>query len=258
MTAKRQAIIPTELVDELLAAAGDDLVLIGGQSLATWMGRYGVSMPGGFEYVSKDVDFLTTSRADKASVKRLARALGGRAAFPHERAAFTSLVGQAIRDLSEDEVFNVDVLYTMWGADSKQVRSRALRVEEDELTYRVLHPLDVLKSRLDNLHGLAEKQNDLGKAQLGAAIDVARAFLREAASLEPREARRPATLRYVGFIQSLATGPAGKKVASKYGIHVADAVEPDAVRTKEFREKMLPRLLPLMSPARRKEISGRA
>jgi hypothetical protein len=258
MGAKRQATIPRQIVDELLAAAGDDLVLIGGQSLATWMGRYGVAMPGGFDFVSRDVDFLAASRGDKASVKRLARALGGRAAFPPERAAFTSLIGQAIRELSEDEVFNVDVLHAMWGAETDQVRNRAQHVRDGELEYRVLHPLDVLKSRLDNLHGLKEKQNDLGKAQLVAAIDVARAYLREQAALEPREAKRPVTLRYVGFIQNLAMTAAGKKVATRHGIHVADAIEPDAVRSKEFREKTLPRLVPLMSPARRREISRHA
>jgi hypothetical protein len=256
--AKKQRVIPQDVLDELLAAAGEHLVLIGGQSLATWMGRYRLSMPGGFEFVSRDVDFLAASRADKASVRRLAKALGGHAAFPSERAAFTSLIGQAIRELSDDEVFNVDVLHRMWGAESEEVRARALRVEDGELEYRVMHPLDVLKSRLDNLHGLAEKQNDLGKAQLVAAIEVTRAFLREQAALEPREAKRPATLRYAGFIATLASSDAGKKVAKKYGLHVADAIEPDAVRTKEFREKMLPRLVPLMSPARRKEISGAA
>lgn len=255
MATKRQRIIPPDVLVELLAAAGEDLVLIGGQALAIWMERYGIAMPGGFEFVSRDLDFLAASRTDRASVRRLARAVGGTSAFPPERAAFTSLIGQAVREVSEDEVFNVDVLHSMWGADSDQVRERAISLGRSNFTIRVLHPLDVLKSRLDNLHGLAEKQNDLGKAQLTAAIAVARAFQREAAALEPREARRPATLRYVGFIQSLATAAAGKKVTSRYGIHVADAIEPDAVRTKEFREKMLPRLMPLMSPARRKEIS---
>ena len=255
---KQQRVVPQDVLDGLLAVAGDDLVLIGGQSLATWMGRYGIAMPGGFEFVSRDVDFLAASRADKASVRRLAKALGGRAAFPPERAAFTSLIGQAIRELSDDEVFNVDVLHRMWGAESDDVRARALHVEDGELEYVVLHPLDVLKSRLDNLHGLAEKQNDLGKAQLTAAMEVTRAFLREQAALEPKEAKRPTTLRYLGFIGKLATGDAGMKVAKRYGLHVADAIEPDAVRTREFREKMLPRLVRLMSPARRKEISASA
>lgn len=253
----KQAVVPPEIVANLVAAAGPDLILIGGQSLAAWMGHYGVAMPGGFAYVSKDVDFLARSAADRESVRRLADALGGRAEFPLLRAALTSLVGQAVRNISEAEVFNVDVLHSMWGAKD-DVRDRALTVSNGEAEYRVLHPLDVLKSRLDNLYGLKEKQTELGKAQLAAAIEVAQAFLREAAGREPREARRPATLRYVGFIEKLATDDAGKKVAKRFGIHVADAIEPAAVRNKEFRERRLPQLVRLMSPARRKEISGGA
>lgn len=254
---QQQAIIPPKIVAHLLRAAGPELVLIGGQSLALWMGHYDVGMPGGFGYVSKDVDFLARSAADRESVRLLADALGGHAEFPLPRAALTSLVGQAIRPVSESEVFNVDVLHKMWGAKD-DVRERALPIRMRDVECRVLHPLDVLKSRLDNLYGLKEKQTELGKAQLVAAIGVVQAFLREAASLEPREARRPATLRYVGFVEKLATDDAGKKVAKRYEIHVADAIEPEAIRSKEFREKMLPRLARLMSPARRKEISGAA
>lgn len=254
---REQAIIPPKIVEHLLRAADPELILIGGQSLALWMGRYDVGMPGGFSYVSKDVDFLARSAADRESVRRLADALNGQAEFPLPRAALTSLVGQAIKRVSDLEVFNVDVLHRMWGAKDG-VRDRALPIGVEGVDCRVLHPLDVFKSRLDNLYGLKEKQTELGKAQLVAAIAVTQAFLRDAARLEPKEARRPATLRYAGFIEKLATDDAGKKVVKRYGIHVADAIEPDAVRTKEFREKMLPRLVPLMSPARRKEISGGA
>ncbi len=251
---KRQAVIPPDVVATLLDAAGPELVLVGGQSLAVWMDRYRVSMPADFEYVSTDVDFLAASAADRESVRRLAKAIGGHSVFPLQRAALTSLVGQAVKDIAENEVFNVDVLHKMWGAKD-DVRARALILGEAPHAYRVLHPLDVLKSRLDNLYGLKEKQNELGMAQLRAAIEVAQAFQREAAAVENvASAKRPTTLRYVGFIEKLATDDAGKKVASRYGIHVADAVEPAAVPGKEFREKRLPQLGKLMSAARRREL----
>ena len=254
MVAKREAIVPKELVDKLLLAAGETLVLVGGQALKVWMDRYEVVMPPRIAYVSRDVDFLADSSADTEAVRRLARMLGGRAIFPRRRAAVSALVGQAVREISEDEVFNVDVIHRVFGADD-DVRARAVEVRLPGVMFRVMHPLDVLKSRLDNLAGLAEKQNELGKAQLAAAIDVARAFLCEAAAAENRpRSRRPTTLRYAGFIERLATGTAGKKVAARYRIFVADALEPDAIPSREFREKKLPRLASLMSPARRDEL----
>ena len=251
---KRQAVIPKHVVEKLVLAAGPRLVLVGGQALAFWMDRFGITMPGGFEYVSKDIDFLAESAADSEAVRRLATALGGRSVFPRRRAALTALVGQAILDVSEEEVFNVDVLHKMWGADDS-VRSRAVLAGDVRDGYRVLHPLDLLKSRLDNLYGLKEKQNDLGKAQLHAGIEVAQAFQRQAAATERRpKDKRPTTLRYVGFIEHLATGDAGKKVASRHRIHVADAIEPEAVPSRIFHDKKLPQLARLMSDARRRAL----
>lgn len=43
-------------------------------------------------------------------------------------------------------------------------------------TFLVMHPFDLLKSRLANPHELRDKQTDKGAAQLRLAIDVARAY----------------------------------------------------------------------------------
>lgn len=240
--AKREAVIPASLVERLLVAATEELILVGGQALKVWMDRYGVKPPPNIAYVSRDVDFLAASVTDTEAVRRLARTLGGRTVFPRRRAALTALVGQAVKEISGDEVFNVDVVHRVLGAD-ENLRDRAVRLELPNVSFRVMHPLDVLKSRLDNLYSLTEKQNEVGDAQLRAAIDVARAFQREAASTDgggTGRSRRPSALRYVSFIEQLARGDAGKKVATRRRIHVADAIEPDAVATLAFREKNLP------------------
>lgn len=254
MATKREAVVPKEIVDRLLAAASDALILVGGQALKLWMDRYGVTLPAEIAYVSRDVDFLAESAADSESVRRLARALGGRAIFPRRRAALTALVGQAVKDISDDEVFNVDVVHRVYGAD-EGMRARTVELRFPEVTLRVMHPLDVLKSRLDNLYGLAEKQNELGEAQLRAAIEVGRAFQREAAARENKpRARRPATLRYASFIERLALGDAGKKVVVRHRIYVADAIEPSAIPSREFRTAKLPRLAALLSAERRRDL----
>jgi len=99
-----------------------------------------------------------------------------------------------------------------------------------------------------------QKRTELGKAQLASAIDVARAFQREAADTYDVSPRRPVTLRYASFSERLAFGSAGKKVAVRYGLHVAEAIEPGAISSHEFREKKLAKLAPLMSDARRREL----
>ena len=249
MGRKRLAVAPTHVVESLLRATGSRLIVVGGQALAIWMDRFGVEMPGRIPYVSRDIDFLAESAADVEEVHRLARVLGGQAIIPRRR-ALTALVGQAVRHVSDTEFINVDVVHRVLGADSA-LRARAVEVSYRDMTFRVMHPLDVLKSRLDNLYSLTEKQNDLGEAQLHAAIAVVRAFLLD---LPKGSSRRPVALKYVKFIERLARGDAGRKVARRFGIHVADAIEPAAIASTTFRTKKLPRLVRMMSDARRKAL----
>jgi hypothetical protein len=192
-------------------------------------------------------------------VIRLAKALGGEAVMPRTE-ALTALVGQAIRPLPDGErYYNIDVIFKVHGANERLVREAALEVGEGDLLFRVMHPMDVLKSRLDNLHSLPEKRRpdrlQLSEMQLRAAIEVARRFQQDVARRVPRDEKgRASTLPFAKFIGLLATGDAGRKVASRHRIHVADAIEPAAVEDKTFHLRRLPQLLPLMSPARRKEL----
>jgi hypothetical protein len=70
--------------------------------------------------------------------------------------------------------------------------------------------------------------------------------------------RRPVGLRHLARIEALALSDAGRKVAQRYGVYVADAIDPAPVAHIEpFVRKKLPQLLKLMSAARRSELQGR-
>jgi hypothetical protein len=248
--ARREAVTPSDVVTSVLRAAGPRLILVGGQALAFWMDRYKIPLPAELPYVSRDIDFLGESRGDVSEVQRLAGVLGGQAVIPHER-TLTALVGQAIKDISEDEFINVDIVFRVLGAGDG-LRARAVEVRHGDIAFKVMHPLDLLKSRLDNLHQLPEKQTDIGRAQLGAAIAVVQAFLKHIAEENPGQAgKRPTVLTFISLIERLALGDAGRKVADRHGLHVADAIVPELVASAEFRQKKLPQLTTLMSPARK-------
>lgn len=108
------------------------------------------------------------------------------------------------------------------------------------------------------MHGLAEKRDEHGVAQLELAIRMIREFLRDLGSQEaagPKEPR-PLMLRHVARIEMLALSDRGRKVASRYAVHVADAIDPaPLLHMKPFIQKKLPQLLKLMSAARRAELA---
>jgi hypothetical protein len=245
---KTEAVTPGEVLDKLLRAAGDELVLVGGQALAFWVNRYGLVIPGDVVAISADTDFLAPSAADRAAVVRMADALKGVTQFPSQR-ALTALVGQAYRDINDDEFINVDVVFKVIGLSQDAIRKRAVRVEFNDTSFIVMHPLDVLHSRLANLYQIAEKQTPKGVMQLELAIDVARQFLREEARLHPRGAigARSPLQPFVSEIERLARKDAGRKVAKRFGLHVADAIDASLIPAGPFWERKWPGLSPLMS-----------
>ncbi|MEQ1683362.1 MAG: hypothetical protein ABL916_06910 [Burkholderiaceae bacterium] len=241
---------PLPLVRRLLGATDETEVLVGGQALSVWIVKYGLPLPLDLPVITRDTDFLTQSSAAKASVEKFARAINGKASFPR-RLALTALVGQVELDVSDETYINVDVIFKIIGLDPAKVLARAVRVElSGATTFLVMHPFDLLKSRLANLHELRDKQNDKGAAQLRLAIDVARAYLREqAARYAPAEtgAGRSPIQTLVSEIEKLAIDDAGRKVAKRWGVHVADAIDPSLIPAGVFWVRKWPALRGLMS-----------
>ena len=252
MTQQTEVAVPPDLLQRVLKLAGIDMILIGGQALAFWSAYYQTPAP--TIAITKDVDLLGT----KTDVERLARGLDARAVFPHKRAV-TLLVGQVLKDLPGGDYVNIDVMFRVHGDITTQaIASRAVLAENPAGRFRVMHPLDVLQGRLENVYGLSSKQDEHGVAQLRLAIDIARKFVADIASQETigaDDSGRPVTLRHLARIERLALSDAGRKVAQRYGVYVADSVDLTPVRhIKQFVSKKLPQLLKLMSAARRAEL----
>ena len=122
-----------------------------------------------------------------------------------------------------------------------------------------MHPLDVLQGRLENLYGIPEKQDEHGLAQLILAIEVVQRFIvAEALRTEQAAPARSVVLKHVSRIEAMALSDAGRKVAQRFGVHVADAIEPaPLLRHAAFMSRKLPQLMRSMSVARQDELRKR-
>ena len=254
MTQPTEVSVPTQLLERILELAQGEMILIGGQALAFWASYYDTPAP--LIAITKDVDFLGT----RADVERLARGLTARTVFP-PKAATTLLVGQVIKDLPNGTCINIDVMFRVHGdITTKAIASRAVLTEIPSGAFLVMHPLDVLQGRLENVYGLTSKQDEHGLAQLRVSIDVARKFVADIASQEnvgAADSPRPVALRHLARIERLALSDAGRKVAKQYGIYVADAIDPESVKhVIQFMSKKLPQILRLMSAQRRAELQS--
>jgi len=217
-------------LDRFLSNVGDDMVLVGGQALAFWMDRYQIDAQGAA--ISNDGDVLGSLHEAQA----LAQALKAAVLVPN-RDARTSLVAQVRIPVRHGKVRNIDVLhllYTVGGLRkssdfTRQVLQRAVRAQwRDGRSIRVMHPLDVLESRLHNAAGLLPDKGQHVLTQAQWAIAVAREAL-----LRVARARQPGTERIGQLIQrvyKLARSRAGRKLRKDHGIDVLDAIAIEDLR----------------------------
>jgi len=210
---------------------------VGGQALAVWAQVYEIQPVGELSRnVTTDADFIGTSKI----ALELKRALGPpwkmRKADPDEPGEQVAKVFAAVPD---EGLKQVDFLSGILGLETDGVKRRGVEITlGDGLTIRVLHPLDVLESRLRNLDGIPAKRNEIGVAQATLAVQVARAFI-DGCVDNDRRVLKAALQR----IEQIVLDQRLSSVAWKYEIDVLAALPVDRIPFHEFQTKQLPGIL---------------
>jgi hypothetical protein len=194
------------------------------------MDRYGIVAPGAT--ISNDGDAL--GRLEDA--QRIARTLRAAVRAPDSR-ALTSLVAQIRVPAGADgRVRNVDVLhllYTVGGLRKSREFTEAVIRDSVEMEWkpghriRVMHPLHVLDSRIQNTAGLLADKGPHVLTQATWAIAVAREAMLRVLDRADEHARLGAMIRQV---HNLARSRAGRHLLREHGIDVLDAVPVAQIR----------------------------
>jgi hypothetical protein len=130
--------------------------------------------------------------------------------------------------LKDGRIKQVDFLSGVVGLATKDIVRRAVELEVPEIgRLRVLHPLDVLDSRIQNLHLLPEKRTRAGVAQARLAVEVVRAYMRDTVVRRGE----PVGLRLLERVVAIANDLAAVRVFLLYGIDPLEAVPLESFRT---------------------------
>ena len=219
--------LPPAEVERLLRAMPPATILVGGQALGFWMLRFGLLRADGDDpAVTRDADLIGALK----DAEQLAGALHGQLIVPHERAR-TGLVAQVRLPVpGSDRQYSIDILHQLYAVGglrksmefTRRARKRASEVKVSDIAQiRILHPLDVLASRVNNAAGLLAEKGEHVLTQARWAIAVARHALLQMAK-QPTRDERPGNAAQE--ICRLARGAAGRKLFFAHGIEVFDAV----------------------------------
>ena len=218
-------------VQAILSICSPRGVLVGGQALAFWADRLQVKRPANLvSGVTADADFI----GDAALAKSLGKRLGWNTWIPSLDDA-TPQTGKVTHRLKSGRVKQVDFLSGVVGLTTKDLVRRAVDMEVPGIgQLRVMHPIDVLDSRIQNLHLLPEKRTEAGVAQAGLSLHVVRAFIRE--EIATRTER--AGLKLLERVADISGDIAAVRVFLLYGVEPLDAVPLEDFRTTSTLHKV--------------------
>ena len=219
-----EAPLTAQDVQRILSVCSPRGLLVGGQALAFWADHLHVKRPPNLvSGVTADADFI----GDAVLAKSLGKCLGWETWIPALDDA-TPQTGKVSHRLKNGGVKQVDFLSGVAGLTTKDLARRAVEMEVPEIGHlRVIHPIDVLDSRIQNLHLLPEKRTDAGIAQASLAVDVARAFIQQ--EIATRNER--AGLKLLERVVEIASDIAAVRVFLLFGIDPLEAIPLEDFRT---------------------------
>ena len=233
MTTERETAAPLSPDDvaKILKVCAPRGLLVGGQALAFWADYLQVNRPADLvSGVTGDADFI----GDSALARDVAKKLGWRIWVPTLDDA-TPQTGKVTHRSKDGGVKQVDFLSGVAGLSTKDLVRRAAHMEVPGIGHlRVIHPIDVLDSRIQNLHLLPGKRTPAGIAQARLAVSVARAFIRS--EIEARGER--AALKLLERVAEIAADLAAVTVFLRYDIDPLHAVPIEDFRTTSTLHKL--------------------
>lgn len=229
----------SDALDVLRRIGGQKIVLVGGQAVNYWAGRYAHNvraLKAAMPFTSKDIDF----QGLRWHVEECARRLDGTALLASfdDHTPNSGIVKFKDRHGHDRKI---DFLANVAGINEKELLATAVPIPVPRGTGEVLvmHPALCLESRAHNVARLPGYDTPTARKQLRAAIYCAREFIAEMLSAgEVRQA-----LRMSERIFKFSLGDTAVRLALDKKIDVFRAVRPHRAMPEKFRKRRHPQMV---------------
>ena len=215
----------------------DDIVLIGGQAVAFWIGYFNIEPQ--LAALTRDIDYLGTKAEARRASARLKVPHRLRIATLDDATPGTALL--AVDMAGYPEPVLIDYLAEIVGVSSGEITRSAVTLEFQGEPLRVIHPLQLLQAKIWNLYRLAAKRTPEGIEQARLAIEIVIAFV-ERAGMSQRDLLK--TVETIG--RFAATTPA-RYARDHHRLDCLAAVPPSVFEhgmlPPAFHEKRWPQIL---------------
>ena len=216
--------------------------LVGGQALNVLAVHYGLDAIA--TAVSEDIDFF----GDAALAREASKAWGGhtRKAGMEDHTPNSALVLVEIHG----QTHQIDFMSQILGVQANELEAWAATIEVDEKKFRVMHPLHVLQSQLENVYGMLDRRRMGPRAvsRTRLAVRVAERSIR--GYLNGGDIR--AALKAAERVSEIAATRAGLRAWHVDGLDLLTAIPSHSKWPTEFLEKRLPQIRDLLSKQRAK------
>lgn len=248
----REVALTSDEINRILSVCGSRALLVGGQALAFWAVRFEVEPIGVLSAsITSDADFIGSALV----AEKLRESLNWNIWLPTMDDA-TDRTAKVTTRTPTGGVKQVAFLRAIVGLETSGLQARAVEATlPSGAQLRLLHPLDVLESRLRNLQYLPSKRNAAGIAQAALAIAVVGKFLQS--MVESGDETRP-VLDAVERVFQMALDKQLAKVALDYDLDSLACVPWSKIHVPNFQAKRWPQVLAAAAEFKRKYTERKA
>lgn len=186
--------------------------------------------------ISSDSNFL----GDREIVDRIAKRIVSSHPRWQLKSALSALHGVVELNLDGDTYMSINIIHAVAGLNGSHVRDRSLAPQTPSgITFRLMHPLDVLASRVYNIAHFKEKQNENGVMQLNLALQAANFYIKGTRD-DPNIGEKTA-LKQIEEIIRLAKSSEGR-IARGFGADYRVAIPVDVIKIDNFHAIRWPQI----------------